>query len=88
MMNKSVHQKDITILIVYVSTKKVSKYKKQNRQKWKETKMIQELKILTTGMELSNPSLLLQYTQHIPCILAIIVFIFTERNQPIKKKHG
>lgn len=50
--------------------------------------MIQELKILTTGMELSNPSLLLQYTQHIPCILAIIVFIFTERNQPIKKKHG
>ena len=37
MMNGSVHQKDITILIVYVSTKKVSKYKKQNRQKWKET---------------------------------------------------
>ena len=57
-------------------------------KKSKETKIIQELKILTISMKLSNRSLLLQHTQHIPCILAIIVFIFTERNQPIKKKHG
>ena len=33
MVNGSVHQKDRTILIVNVSTKKASKYKKQNGQK-------------------------------------------------------
>ena len=37
-----------------------------------ETKIIQELKILASGMELSNTSSLLQYPQQIFCILAIM----------------
>lgn len=48
--------------------------------------MIQELKILTTGMELSNPSLLLQYTQHIPCILAIIGFYLHRKKSTNNEK--